>query len=154
MARFKLIEDLEKTLYIFSLSDIHKKWTIADIQRLVIPPLKLNQYRIYEDKITPLCFASWAFLDAETAEGYAHNKRKIQPEDWNKGKVVWLVDVVAPYGGSINALLRLDNERKEASKGQKGLGDGGGIAQGKDFRNIFYRRSLKKYSGARVSKRT
>ena len=40
MAGLKLIEDLEKIINIFAMSPIHKKYTIEDIQRLIIPPLK------------------------------------------------------------------------------------------------------------------
>ena len=54
--------DLEKVLHILSLSNFHKNMSFKDIKRLIIPPLKLGQYRIYEDKEVPLCFASWGML--------------------------------------------------------------------------------------------
>ena len=99
--------DLEKVLFILSLSDKHETWTIKDIQRLVIPPLKLNQYRIYADKEVPLCYASWAMLPEEAEEGYKNKTRKIQPEDWNSGDNLWLIDVICPFGGTRTAMKRL-----------------------------------------------
>ena len=105
--------DLEKVLFILSLSDKHETWTIKDIQRLVIPPLKLNQYRIYADKEVPLCYASWAMLPEEAEEGYKNRTRKIQPHDWNSGDNLWLIDVICPFGGTRIAIKRLDNLRKE-----------------------------------------
>ena len=105
--------DLEKVLFIFSLSIKHENFTIKDIQRLVIPPLKLNQYRIYIDEEVPLCYASWAMLPEEAEEGYKNRTRKIQPHDWNSGDNLWLIDVICPFGGTRIAIKRLDNLRKE-----------------------------------------
>ena len=122
MAGFKLIKDLEKTLNILALSDIHRRYSVNDIQRLIIPPLKLKQYRIYESKEIPLCFLSWAFLDAIASEGFVNDTRQIQANDWNKGKLVWLMDIICPYGGIAQALERLDNERKRYNKGKGVLG--------------------------------
>ena len=48
--------DLEKTLQLLNTSSMHKQYNIADINRLVIPPLKLNQYRIYEEDDFPKCY--------------------------------------------------------------------------------------------------
>ena len=154
MAGLKLIEDLEKTLYLFNLSDIHKTCSISDIQAWVIPPLKLKQYRLYEDKDIPLCYVSWAFLDAETMNRYINNTFTLTDKDWNKGKSLWLTNIVAPLGGAIKALVRIDEERKKAFTGQRMIGDGGGKEAGKDFSNIFYRRMNKEKDGNKIFKST
>lgn len=138
------MKDLEKVLYILSLSNIHKTWTVSDIQRLIIPPLKLDQYRIYEDETTPLCFVSWAFFDSETSKGYLNKTRKIQPEDWNTGGLLWLIDVICPYGGTMEAMLRLDQERKEYNKGNVSLG--GRPKTPVELKTVFYRRLKLKQS--------
>ena len=108
-----MVSELEKVLLILSLSNRHENWTVKDIQRLVIPPLKLNQYRIYIDKEVPLCYASWAMLPKEAEEGYKNKTRKIQPKDWNSGNNLWLIDVICPFGGTRSAIKRLDTLRKE-----------------------------------------
>jgi cytolysin-activating lysine-acyltransferase len=108
-----VVSELEKVLLILSLSNRHENWTVKDIQRLVIPPLKLNQYRIYIDEEVPLCYASWAMLPKEADEGYKNKTRKIQPKDWDSGNNLWLVDVICPFGGTRSAIKRLDTLRKE-----------------------------------------
>ena len=149
-----MIEDLEKTLYLFNLSDIHKKCTISDIQRLVIPPMKLGQYRIYEDENIPLCYLSWAFLNAETVEDYINNKKLLQADEWNNGKSLWLINIICPFGGTTESLRRLDEDRKKILKGQKILGDGGGINNNKDFSTMFYRRMTKEKNGKKMFRYT
>ena len=150
MAGLKLTEDLEKILDIFAMSPIHKKYTIEDIQRLIIPPLKLGQYRLFQDRATPIGYISWAFLNAETVENYINNKKLLQADDWNNGKALWLINVICPKGGAINAMLKVEEKRKLASKGTRYLGDGGGLEAGKDFSNIFYRKMNKEKSSDRI----
>mgnify|MGYP003643781380 FL=1 len=150
MAGLKLTEDLEKILDIFAMSPIHKKYTIEDIQRLIIPPLKLGQYRLFQDRATPIGYISWAFLNAETVENYINNKKLLQADDWNSGKALWLINVICPKGGAINAMLKVEEKRKLASKGTRYLGDGGGLEAGKDFSNIFYRKMNKEKSSDRI----
>ena len=72
------------------MSSIHSKYTLEDMQRLIIPPLKLGQYRLFQDSHTPIGYASWAFLNAETVEDYINNKKLLQADDWNNGKALWL----------------------------------------------------------------
>ena len=96
-----------------SLCSRFKDMRLSDIQRLIIPPLKLGQYRIYVDNEVPLCYASWAMLPEEAEEGYKNKTRKIQPKDWDSGNNLWLVDVICPFGGTRPAIKRLDNLRKE-----------------------------------------
>ena len=108
-----MVSELEKVLLILSLSNRHENWNVKDIQRLVIPPLKLNQYRIYIDEEVPLCYASWAMFPKEADEGYKNKTRKIQPKDWDSGNNLWLVDVICPFGGTRSAIKRLDILRKE-----------------------------------------
>ena len=104
---------LEKVLHILSLSNLHKNMSFKDIKRLIIPPLKLGQYRIYEDKEVPLCFASWGMLSDIASEGFKNRTRLLQAEDWNSGDNLWLITVVCPFGGARKAMKRLEEMRIE-----------------------------------------
>ena len=104
---------LEKVLYILSLSDLHENMSLRGIRRLIIPPLKLGQYRIYEDQEVPLCFANWAMLSDIASEGFRNRTRLLEAEDWNSGDNLWLVIVVCPFGGVRKAIKRLEKIRIE-----------------------------------------
>jgi len=103
---------LEKVLYILSLSDFHENMSLRGIRRLIIPPLKLEQYRVYEDQDVPLCFVSWGMFSDIASEGYRTGVRKIQGDDWNSGNNFWIVDVACPFGGAFKAMKRIDKVRK------------------------------------------
>lgn len=107
------MKDLKKVLDILSLTDNLNNIRLKAIYNLVLPPLELGQYIIYEDKEVPLCWASWALLSDETSKLYAARKYNLKPEDWNSGNNLWLVNIICPYGGGDIALKRLDKLRKE-----------------------------------------
>ena len=107
------MKDLKKVLDILSLTDNLNNIRLKAIYNLVLPPLELGQYIIYEDKEVPLCWASWALLSDETSKLYAERKYNLKPEDWNSGNNLWLVNIICPYGGGDIALKRLDKLRKE-----------------------------------------
>ena len=107
------MKDLKKVLDILSLTDNLNNIRLKAIYNLVLPPLELGQYIIYEDKEVPLCWASWALLSDKTSKLYAERKYNLKPDDWNSGNNLWLVNIICPYGGGDIALKRLDKLRKE-----------------------------------------
>ena len=54
-----------------------------------------------------LAFASWAFLNEEAEQRLMTGKGRIAPGMWNSGDRVWLMDLVAPFGGRDDALKEL-----------------------------------------------
>lgn len=100
---------------------------LADLEWLAMPPLVLGQCKLYVKDEAPLAFASWAFLSAEAASRYAATG-KLAPGDWKSGDEVWLVDLVAPFGGGERVL---EDVRKTALAGrtlrQLVPAEGGGV---------------------------
>ena len=90
-----------------------KDMRLSGIQRLILPPMRLGQYKIYSDKEVPIGYASWALLSDELSEGYKNNTYKIKAQDWNSGDNLWLINVLCPKGGGSIVLRRLDKLRKE-----------------------------------------
>ena len=107
------MDNLKKVLDILSLTDNFNNMRLKAVYDLIIPPLELGQYIIYEDKEVPLCWASWALLSDETSKLYAERKYSLKAEDWDSGDNLWLVNIVCPYGGGSTALRRLDAVRRE-----------------------------------------
>ena len=105
--------DLEIVFYIMSQCTKFKDMRLSGIQRIILPPMRLGQYRIYSDKEVPIGYASWALLSDELSEGYKNNTYKIKAQDWNSGDNLWLINVLCPKGGGSIVLRRLDKLRKE-----------------------------------------
>lgn len=98
-----------EVIELLTLSPYHVTWSIFDLQRLVIPPIRLGQYRLYRRKFKPVAFVSWAWLTENAENGYTTGTRLLQPEDWNSGDRLWFIDFVAPFGGVKRLVADLRN---------------------------------------------
>jgi cytolysin-activating lysine-acyltransferase len=77
---------------------------IGDLEWLLLPPLVSGQCKLYMKKEYPISFISWAFLDDATENRLFQNGGKLRPEDWKCGDRLWIIDIVAPFGGVENML--------------------------------------------------
>lgn len=79
---------------------------LADIEWLVMPPLTLSQYRLFYADGKPVGVAFWAFVSEEVEQRLAGGGR-LGASEWRSGDRVWLVEVVAPFGGQDRMLADL-----------------------------------------------
>ncbi len=87
--------------WLYSQLDSHKYFCMQDLEHRVIPALSLEQCKLYLQAKAgglPTAFVSWARLSEEAEQKYI-NTQKLAPQDWKSGDRVWLIDVVAPWGG-------------------------------------------------------
>jgi cytolysin-activating lysine-acyltransferase len=78
----------------------HRRYQfISDLEWLLIPPLVSGQCKLYMQQEYPISFVSWAFLDNEVEKRLLGNGGRLRPEDWASGERLWLIDIVAPFGG-------------------------------------------------------
>ena len=91
--------------------DCFKKWTISDINRLFIPPIKNKQFKIWRNTNNKIIgFTTWAFFSKEVSEGYISGKRKIRPEDWDSGSILWIIDFASTSKDVKEMILYLHNK--------------------------------------------
>lgn len=72
---------------------------LSELEWRVLPPLVLDQAKLYMRDEAPVAYVSWAFLSQEAATRYAGAPHHLSPADWKSGGEVWVIDVVAPFGG-------------------------------------------------------
>jgi cytolysin-activating lysine-acyltransferase len=78
---------------------VYRDWTIAGVERLVIPPMRMGQSVVLANAHCQVVgFGTFAFLTEEAEAGYLDGTRPIQPLDWLAGDRIWLIDTVAPFG--------------------------------------------------------
>ncbi len=82
-------------------TEVYKSYTLADFDRLFVPPILLGQYYTLAHEDILLGFVSWANLTEEAETGFLNRTRKLQSNDWNAGDYsrIWLIDCLAPWGG-------------------------------------------------------
>jgi cytolysin-activating lysine-acyltransferase len=71
---------------------------IADLDWRLLPPLVLDQCRLYSKADMPWAFATWAFVSDVVDQRLRSAAPVIAPHEWKSGAHPWLIDVVAPFG--------------------------------------------------------
>ena len=104
-------------------SSIHRNWSLKGIIRLTIPPLMLNQCRVFKKNGKAIAYISWANLTKKAADGYINDTRKLQPQDWNAGTELWVIDFIAPYG-DVSKIVRKAKQISKRPLKSKRLKDG------------------------------
>ena len=82
----------------------YRRYTLGDLEWLVIPPLLAGQFRIGEAKadknqgaVMPVAVVLWASVSAEVDKKLMENEDaslQLKPEEWNSGDILWLVHAV------------------------------------------------------------
>ncbi len=90
---------LGRVIWLMSKSPGHQRWEIGVIDDLVMEPIRLRQFKLYVKDNVPVAFVTWAWLSDEAETQFTSSLSRIRSRDWHGGKNLWIVDLVAPFGG-------------------------------------------------------
>lgn|GEM_PF-613666 len=93
-------EMLGQVLWLMMRSPAHKHFFLSDFEWLVMPPIQLKQIRMYHKDGVPFAYCSWAYVNEDAEKRLADGARRLSPLEWNNGDRLWLIDLVAPFGGA------------------------------------------------------
>jgi len=99
---------------VLSRSPVHKYFSLADIEWMILPPVTVGQFYVVEAAHkergfrAPIAVATWAFVSEEVdrrLQEQAGKHIRLRPDEWTSGKIGWLVDLV---GGpaEVRSILR------------------------------------------------
>lgn len=123
---------LGEMVWLLSMSPTHRHFALSDLEWLIMPPLMLQQFRIYYDGQTPMALALWAYLSEDSEQKLESGSTRLRPDEWRadgtevlellkkrgqgslgtplpedmrepKG-TLWLVDLIAPLATPQNKL--------------------------------------------------
>ena len=83
-----------------SQSPLDKQFFIQDLEWFVMTPVLLQQFRLFYDKDKPIGVVLWASVSEEVETMLARGTTKLRPQDWKSGDRLWVVEVIAPFGGA------------------------------------------------------
>jgi cytolysin-activating lysine-acyltransferase len=81
-------------------SPAHRHFFLADLEWLVVPAVLTRQFVIYRKQRAPVAYASWALVNEEVEKRLIAGERRLAPAEWRSGDRTWLIDLVAPFGGT------------------------------------------------------
>ena len=103
-------------VWLYTNSPAHKHLFLVDLEWLLMPPLMLNQSKLYMQNEAPLAYLSWAKVSPEVGARLRCGNARLAPHEWNCGDEIWLIDIVAPFGGGEAILQDLQSNLFSGSK--------------------------------------
>jgi cytolysin-activating lysine-acyltransferase len=103
---------LGEITWLMSQSKAHKSFFISDLEWLVMMPVMLQQFRIFYDTGTPaeagkpavegkpIGVVLWASVSETVAARLTEGGGRMGPADWKSGEHLWVIEVIAPFGGA------------------------------------------------------
>ena len=85
--------DINKLINLYYLFPKYQNNTYQELFYHILPSLKLNQYKLFEDKDGVFGFVNWAYLNNDIEKEYIKNS-KIYKNEWKSGVNLWLYDIV------------------------------------------------------------
>lgn len=90
---------LGEVVWLLTQSPIHKQLFIGDLEWFIMPPVILEQFRIFNGPKHPVGVAFWAHVSDETQDRLLAGAHKLRIDEWKGGTNPWLIELVAPFGG-------------------------------------------------------
>lgn len=97
-------QELEKlpllgpALWLFARDPMRRFTFIADLDWRLLPPLVLDQCKLYSREGIPWAFVTWARVTDAIDQRLRSAAPVVAPHEWRSGDKLWLIDVVAPFG--------------------------------------------------------
>jgi cytolysin-activating lysine-acyltransferase len=99
---------LGEITWLLTQSQIHKNMFLSDLEWFVMPAILTEQFRIWNGPNgTPAAFVTYAFVSLETDARLEAGAHKLAPHEWQSGEILWLMEVVAPFGAVDEIMLDL-----------------------------------------------
>lgn len=89
---------LGPALWLYARDPAKKFMFVGDIDWAILPPIVLDQCRLYTRGGLPYAFVTWALVSEAIGTRLRSEQPKIAPHEWQSGEEVWLIDAVAPFG--------------------------------------------------------
>jgi cytolysin-activating lysine-acyltransferase len=103
-AAFSKLPTLGPVAWLYGRTQDRRFLFLSDLDWAVMPPITLDQCRLFMKGKMPFAFITWAFVSDEVHQRLLGGLNKLAPHEWKSGNHLWLIDVVTPFG-STNELL-------------------------------------------------
>ena len=125
-AAFKKLPALGPVAWLFGRMPGKQHLFLQDLDWAVLPPMILDQCRLFLNGEMPFGYISWAFVSDEVHARLQSGDVKLQPHEWQGGANAWLIDIVTPFGEAEKILAELKQSTfSDRSVSYFGIGDDG-----------------------------
>lgn len=98
---------LGEIVWLLTQSPSHRHLFLADLEWAVMPALLLRQIHLFRSKGKVVGLALWASVSDEVDARLSSGVTRLAPLEWKGGETLWLIDIIAPFGGTENMLKEI-----------------------------------------------
>ena len=95
----------------------HTRMQVSLLRTYFEPAIELGQFRIFRFDDVPRGMFTWGWLNGEAEEKLITGEA-LEPEDWQSGDRLWIIDLIAPYKGLTASMVRWIMQRGNFSEDQ------------------------------------
>ena len=98
--------------WLLTQSQEHRTLPLSALEPRIMPPILLQQFKIFYDGTRPIGYAVWAHLSDEFNRSMSEQSGtdpilEMRLVDWKSGPHRWLIDVVCPFDNRANNQRRV-----------------------------------------------
>jgi cytolysin-activating lysine-acyltransferase len=98
---------LGPALWLYARDPMRKFGFHADIDWRLMPPLVLEQCKLFHKQELPWAFFTWAKVNDVVDQRLRSHSAGIAPHEWQSGEHIWLIDVVMPFQMEESLLMEI-----------------------------------------------
>lgn len=88
------MKDLYRIVHLYRQFTKFDKYTYAELTKIIIPSINLDQYQIHRVGNKDIGFTNWAFLSDNVEERFKLSLR-LKDNEWNCGDNIWVMQILA-----------------------------------------------------------
>ena len=101
---------LGPVMWLYARDPIKKFTFVGDMDWRLLPPLVLEQFKVFNKHDIPWAYFSWATVSNDVNHRLLSAVPTIAPHEWRSGTHTWLIDVVTPFGDDPSLIQEVCNQ--------------------------------------------
>ena len=86
--------------WLWTRSELHRSWNLALLEQEVMDSIQLQQFVLLTHEGHPAGYLAWGHLNEEAEVSYIADPHSLSQQDKCSGPYLWLLNWVAPQGGT------------------------------------------------------
>lgn len=98
-------------LFLFSQSEGHRHYTVAEFISYLVYPVLNQKIRIFYEDGKPVALVTWCFLPTDKAEAFLNDDYILTEDDYvaNEGDQLWGIEFIAPFGNARSVMREMQS---------------------------------------------
>ncbi|RED53221.1 toxin-activating lysine-acyltransferase [Aestuariispira insulae] len=132
----EMVDLIGAYLFLCSHSNPHHHYQMGLIENRLLPSLEWNSFRLYLADDLPVAFVNWTWVTDVVDARLSKGESALSPEDWHKGEHMWFMEILAPFGHSLEVMSDLHDQVFSTHPSAKAtiMDDNGGIKAVRHYR--------------------